>query len=241
MRNEISSIALDPIEKKPLYHFHPGKTILSVGFFGCNMRCPFCQNHEIAHPEPDSPRQGRIIAPDLLLELAKNYVPQGNLGVAFTYNEPLMSYTYVRDVSRLLKDAGLFSVVVTNGCFGDKVLDEILPLVDAFNIDLKGFRPEIYGHLGGNLERVMHFIERASKSSHVELTSLIVPGLNDSPEDMERQVAWISSLSPDIPLHISRFFPRYKMTDVPPTDIGLMNELSDIAKKYLNHVHLGNV
>lgn len=235
----ISSIALDPIEKKPLYHFYPGSSILSVGSFGCNMRCPFCQNHEIAHP--DGEREGRIIEPEMLLMLAKQYESKGNIGVAFTYNEPLMTHYYVYDCSVLLHEAGLKSVVVTNGCFGDKVIDKILPVVDAFNIDLKGFTPEIYSALGGDLHRVMNFIERAHSDAHVELTSLIVPGLNDSTTHMERQAAWIAGLSPDIPLHISRFFPRYKMLDTEPTDIRLMQELASIAKEKLNYVYLGNV
>lgn len=236
---KVSGLALDPIEKKPLYHFHPGSKILSIGSFGCNMICPFCQNHEISHPKKNI-RNETIITPQELLELALEARNDGNIGVAFTYNEPLMTYDFVRDTSRLLHENGLYSVVVTNGCFGERVLDEILPHVDAFNIDLKGFRPEIYEGLNGDLNRVIHFIERAVKSSHVEITSLIVPGMNDSLIDMENQAKWIATLG-EIPLHITRYFPRYKTLDIPATDINLMMDLAKVAKKYLRFVHLGNV
>lgn len=235
----ISSIALDPIEKKPLYHFYPGSKILSVGSLGCNMSCPFCQNHYISKPTENV--ETDYISPENLLELAKEYVPKGNIGVAFTYNEPLMTYDFVRDTSILLKNKGLKSVVVTNGCFGDKVINEIIPFVDAYNIDLKGFRAEIYESFGGKLNQVLHFIERTSENAHIEVTSLIVPGFNDRVEDMENQAKWIASLNKDIVLHITRFFPRYKMLNEKPTNIKLLNILANTAKKYLNNVYIGNV
>lgn len=235
----ISSIALDPIEKKPLYHFHPESKILSVGSLGCNMSCPFCQNHYISKPTENIKTD--YISPESLLALAKEYVPKENIGVAFTYNEPLMTYDFVRDTSIQLKNEGLKSVVVTNGCFGDKVIDEILPFVDAYNIDLKGFRPEIYESFGGNLNRVLHFIERTNEKAHIEITSLIVPGFNDSIDDMENQAKWIASLDKDIVLHITRFFPRHKMLNEEPTSIELLKKLANTAKNYLNNVYIGNV
>lgn len=235
----VSSIALDPIEKKPLYHFYPGSSILSVGSLGCNMDCPFCQNHQISHPTDAIDE--RYISPESLLSLAIHYSVQGNIGVAFTYNEPLMSYDYICDVGKLLHENDLKTVVVTNGCFGDKVIDAILPVVDAMNIDLKGFRPEIYETLGGNLHTVKNFINRTHKDIHIELTSLIVPGLNDSIEDMHKQAQWIASLSPSIPLHITRFFPRYQMLDSNPTEISIMEDLAQVAKEYLDNVYLGNI
>lgn len=237
--SKISSIALDPIEKKPLYHFYPGSKILSLGSVNCNMRCPFCQNHHISWPEGEV--ETRFITPPEVLELSLSLVDEGNIGVAFTYNEPLMTYDFVRDCGSLLQQAGQKCVVVTNGCFGDKVLDEILPVVDAFNIDLKAFDDEGYIRLGGNFETVKHFIERASASSHVEITSLIVPGLNDNPLKMEEEAKYLSSIDPEIPLHITRFFPGYKMKNMAATSIELMMELQSVARKYLKWVHLGNV
>lgn len=236
---QLCSIALDPIEKKPLYHFFPGSKILSVGSIGCNMTCEFCQNHEISHPTSNIPLE--YISPEKLCDLASFYKEQGNIGVAFTYNEPLMTYDYVVDTGDMLKKQGLKTVIVTNGCFGDKVIDAILPIVDAANIDLKGFTDEIYESLGGNLSRVKHFIERTHKQIHVELTSLIVPGLNDKISDMDRQAQWIAGLDPNIPLHITRCFPRYKMTDIKATNVDLMKSLAEVARKYLINVHLGNI
>lgn len=235
----ISSIALDPIEKKPLYRFFPGSRILSLGSIDCNMRCPFCQNHRISRPEGSV--ETRILHPEEVLELSLSLVEEGNIGVAFTYNEPLMTFDFVRDCGRLLKEAGQKCVVVTNGCFGDKVLDEVLPVVDAFNIDLKAFTEEGYSRLGGDLNRVKHFIERASTSTHVEITSLIVPGLNDDIGQIEEEAIYLSGVNPNIPLHITRFFPNYKMTNSTPTDILLMEKMQSVAGKYLKWVYLGNV
>lgn len=236
---QISSLALDPIEKKPLYHFHPGSKILSVGGVGCNMTCPFCQNHGISQPEDEIPT--KIISPETLRDLACHYREQGNIGVAFTYNEPLLCYDYIRDCSILLKEEGLKTVIVSNGCFGEKVIDMVREYVDAANIDLKAFTEDGYKSLGGSLNRVKSFIEKVYSDIHLEITSLIVPGLNDDPKDMEAQAKWIASLNPEIVLHITRFFPMYKMLDREPTDIAVMENLKHIASEYLKNVYLGNV
>ncbi len=237
---KLTSIALDPIEKKPLAYFRPGSRILSVGSFGCNMACPFCQNFEIADAGEADMRRLYDVSPAELCELAKEACDQGNIGVAFTYNEALTAYEYIRDTARLVHDAGMCNVLVTNGMAEPWVLEEILPYIDAMNIDLKGFRPEIYKYLGGDLDTVKSFIMTAAKKCHVELTTLIVPGMNDDPRDMEREAAWIAGISPDLPLHITRYFPRHKL-QTPATDITVLQQLQDIAGRSLNRVRLGNV
>ena len=202
----ITSIALDPIEKKPLYKFFPGSRILSVGSYGCNLNCPFCQNFEISMADSTFPT--RKISPEELAALAAELIPQKNIGIAFTYNEPFISYEFVRDTSEILKSHGLKSVLVTNGTVAPAALKKILPLIDAMNIDLKGFSQEIYSILGGDFETVKRTITIAAQVCHVEVTTLIVPTMNDSPEDMNAEAAWLANISEDIPLHISRFFPR---------------------------------
>ncbi len=234
----ITSIALDPIEKKPLYKFFPGSRILSVGSYGCNLNCPFCQNFEISMADSTFPT--KKISPEELVALAAELAEQKNIGVAFTYNEPFISYEFVRDTSELLKVRGLKSVLVTNGTVAPAALKKILPLIDALNIDLKGFSQKIYSVLGGDFETVKRTIELCAKSCHVEVTTLIVPTLNDSAEDMERESSWLAQISKDIPLHVSRFFPRYKVTNIPPTPVEKIYELVEVAKRHLNFVYPGN-
>ena len=185
---------------------------------------------------------GRLyeVSPERLCELAEEQRSRGNIGVAYTYNEALVGYEYVRDTARLVREAGMLNVLVTNGTAELPILEEILPYIDAMNIDLKGFTPEIYRHLGGDLETVKRFIARAARACHVELTTLVVPGMNDSTEDMRREAAWIAGIDPAIPLHITRYFPRYKMRR-PPTDIAVMRRLQDAAEEHLARVLLGNV
>jgi len=237
---KITSLALDPIEKKPLYYFYPGSRIVSVGSFGCNLSCPFCQNHEIAAAGSREARYARDMTPEEICEIAEETRDRGNIGVAYTYNEALVGYEFVRDTARLVHEAGMKNVLVTNGTAELPILEELLPYIDAMNIDLKAFRPELYKWLGGDLQTVMNFITRAAQESHVELTSLIVPGKNDSLEDMEREASWIAGIDPDIPLHITRYFPRHRMSE-PPTRISLMRELKSVAERHLNRVLLGNV
>ena len=237
---KLTAIALDPIEKKPLAFFHPGSFVLSVGSFGCNLSCPFCQNYGIAAArEAEAGRLYRL-SPEELCQIAENERPRGNIGVAYTYNEALVGYEFVRDTAKLVHKAGMLNVLVTNGTAELPILEEILPYIDAMNIDLKGFTPEIYRYLGGDLETVKRFIARAAKDCHVELTTLIVPGMNDDPGEMRREAAWIAGIDPGIPLHITRYFPRYKMRR-PPTDIESMRRLETVAREYLTRVRLGNV
>lgn len=235
----ITSMALDPIEKKPLKMFRPGSKILSVGSYGCNLRCPFCQNYEISMA--DEAAGGTLyISPKDLAYKALEYKDAGNIGVAFTYNEPLVGWEYVRDTARLVREAGMVNVLVTNGSVTQEVLEELLPFTDAMNIDLKGFRADSYRKLGGDLETVKAFIRRAAESCHVEITTLIVPEENDSLEEMEEEAQWIASLGGEIPLHVTRFFPRYHMEDRGPTDIGRVYLLAETARKYLKNVFVGN-
>ncbi len=236
---KITSLALDPIEKKPLAMFCPGTMILSAGSFGCNLRCPFCQNHEISMAG-EGESEAAYIEPGELAARAQALRPRGNIGVAYTYNEPLVGWEYVRDTARFIRAAGMKNVIVTNASVTDPVLDEILPLTDAMNIDLKGFTDQFYAKLGGDLGTVRHFIQRAAEACHVELTTLIVPGENDSEQEIKELTSWVGGISSDIPLHITRFFPRWKMTDRGATDIRTVYSLAETARKSLKHVFIGN-
>ena len=249
---KITSLALDPIEKKPLNRFFPGKKILSVGSYGCNLRCPFCQNHEIswsaeAFKYADT---AETLTPKELTDIALSQIPKGNIGVAYTYNEPLVGYEFVRDTAKLVHENGMKNVLVSSGMADLSVLDEISPYIDAMNIDLKGFTEYFYNDLiHGSFDMVLDFIKEAVKVCHVEITTLIVPGENDTVQEMRDISSFIAGLKDakgnvvgaDIPLHISRFFPRFHMTDRAPTDAGLIYKLTDVAKERLNYVYPGNV
>ena len=240
---KVTSLALDPIEKKPLNRFHPGSYIISVGSYGCNLSCPFCQNHDISWPRnlERMEKSAEYLAPDDLANLAYKYRNQGNIGVAFTYNEPLVGYEYVRDTARLVHEKGMKNVLVTNGTASLEILEELKPYIDAMNIDLKGFTDHYYSEvLGGSRQMTMAFIEEAVKFCHVELTTLIVPGENDSEEEIREMTEWIAGLDEEIPLHISRFFPRFNMTDRDATDVGLIYRLADVARERLKYVYTGN-
>ena len=242
---QVSSLALDPIEKKPLARFHPGSRILSVGSLGCNLHCPFCQNHEIAQRDGgEFLAEARELSPAALAEMAEYYKEMGNIGAAFTYNEPLVCWEYVRDTAKLVHEKGMLNVMVTNGCAELSVLEKLSPYIDAMNIDLKGFTDRWYRDLGGDLPQVLAFIEEAVKTCHVELTTLIVPGGNDTDEEMRELSKWVSRLKePDgesVPLHISRFFPRFHMQDRAATDVGTVHHLADVARESLPWVYTGN-
>ena len=243
----ITSLALDPVEKKPLARFFPGRPILSVGSFGCNLRCPFCQNHEISWPEQAVryAETAETVSPEELAELALKTRARGNIGIAFTYNEPLVGYEFVRDTARLVKAAGLRNVLVTNGTAGPAVLEELRPYIDAMNVDLKGFTDRYYEKvLGGDRRQVMAFIESAVQSCHVELTTLIVPGENDGEEEMRELSRWAGRLkNPDgesVPLHVTRFFPRFRMRDREATDVRTVYRLAEVARENLAYVYTGN-
>lgn len=237
---KITAAALDPIEKKPLARFYPGTSILSFGSYGCALRCPFCQNWEIS--QQDLYDQAETVSPQQLVAKAIERKPFGNIGLAATYNEPALSPQFLKDTFKLLKetDPDMKTVVVTSGPNTIEALETYLPYTDAFNIDLKGFTEDYYKWVGGDLETTKAYIQRAAKDAHVELTMLVVPGKNDDPEDMERMAKWIAQIDPEIPLHLSRYFPRYKC-EIERTPKETLYKLKDIASKYLHYVYLGNV
>lgn len=234
---EITSAALDPIEKKPLYYFRPNSQIFSVGSFGCNFTCDFCQNYSISQ----SVAQSQYVPKEDLVKTVLS--TKDNIGIAFTYNEPSIWYEYVYDSARLLKETDKASavVVVTNGYISEEPLKELLPFVDAMNIDLKSFNNGYYKNLcGGSLQPVLKTIEIVSKACHVEVTTLLVSGENDNLAEVEEIAKFLSSISSEIPLHLSRYFPKYKLTNS-PTDIDFMKKAEEVAKRYLSKVILGNV
>ena len=237
---KVSSLALDPIEKKPLRRFHPGSKILSVGSFGCNLRCPFCQNHEISMTGAENAEALRLF-PDALAEQAERLRRLGNIGAAYTYNEPLIGYEYVRDCAQKIRERGMLNVLVSNGTIEETPWRELLPWLDAVNLDLKGFTAEWYRKLGGDLETVKRSIAMAAESGcHVEVTTLLVTGENDGAEEIAALSEWLASVDASIPLHLSRFFPRYRVTDKPPTPVETVYRLADVARQYLSFVYTGN-
>ena len=244
----LTSLALDPIEKKPLKMFHPGAQILSLGSYGCNLRCPFCQNSSISWSQKALEYKDRAeyYEPEEIVKAALQLRPRGNIGLAFTYNEPLIGYEFVRDTAKLSKEAGMQNVLVTNGTATLKVLNEILPYIDAMNIDLKAFTNHFYkDFLNGDFQIVKDFIQTATASCHVELTTLIIPNKNDTEEEMRELSAWVADLENQykkkIPIHITRFFPSFKLTDRDPTPVTTIMRLVDIAKENLEFVFPGNV
>lgn len=232
---------LDPVEKKPLYHFYPGAYVLSVGARGCNFRCDFCQNWELAlggqHNEIDITPMGLINA----AERYKSYYDV--IGLAFTYSEPFMWYEFLLDACRTAKDNGMKNVIVTNGFIEKAPLRQILPLVDAMNIDIKAFTEEFYAKVvHGSLKPVLKTAETVKKQGcHVEITTLLIPGLNDSQQEITKLAEWISSdLGRDTPLHFSRYFPNYKM-DLEATPVKVLERAGELAKERLDYVYLGNL
>jgi len=257
---EISSLALDPIEKKPLYHFYPATNILSVGTFGCNLFCPFCQNYSLAHAgrvisrqgigEPGAEASGGQLIPhpgsyarssEWLTAMALRANPEGSIGVAFTYNEPSIWYEYVLEAAARLHEQGQKVVLVTNGYIEREPLNQLLPLVDAMNIDVKAFTPDFYKkHCRGKLQSVMDTVELAAANCHVEITNLIIPGENDDPAEIEDLSRWLAGISPHIPLHLSRYHPAFTFTRNPTPETAMV-KARQIAQEHLDFVYLGNL
>jgi pyruvate formate lyase activating enzyme len=234
----ISGYSLDPVEKKPLYHFYPGQNILSIGSFGCNMRCDFCQNFHISQKIPES------LVPDVTIyKIVKDALAsKNNIGIAFTYNEPVIWFEFMRDVAESAKKEGLLTVMVSNGFVNSEPLGEILSFIDAFNIDLKAFNNSFYRKLtGAEIEPVKNSLKQIAKSGkHLEITTLIIPGQNDNEKEMALQTEWIAGeLGKDVPFHISRYFPMYKRDDPSTTEISI-KKLFEIASENLNFVYTGN-
>ena len=233
---ETTSVSLDPVEKKPLYHYHPGEFILSLGTKGCNFKCPFCQNWTISQ-NLDVPTQK--ITSQWVIDKAKEC---RSFGIAYTYNEPFIWYEFVLETAKLAKEKGLENVLVTNGYVNPKPLEEMLPFIGAMNIDLKSIDDEFYReYCKGSLEPVLRTIKMSAKACHVELTNLVIPGLNDSEENFRRLVDWIyDNVGADVPLHFSRYFPCYKL-DQPLTSKETLEKSYKIAKKKLKNVYLDNI
>ena len=241
--DHVTSLAVDPIEKKPIARWKGGSTVLSLGSYGCNLRCPWCQNHGISQVgEGEVP--WRRVSPQEIAALAVrlNHEDPRMVGVAYTYNEPLVRWEYVRDCAQLVHDVGLSNVLVSAGCVSAEVVQTVAPLIDAANIDLKAFRSKTYQSLGGDLAAVQETIRllAATPTCHLEVTTLVVPGINDTDEEMDELSSWLVSVDPGIVLPVSRFFPHWRMQDRGPTSIARVYELADVARWNLAHVYTGN-
>ena len=234
--SQVTSVNLDPIEKKPLYHFYPGSVILSLGTLGCNLACDFCQNWEISQETAPT----RTLTPQQALEMAKR--ERANIGIAFTYNEPFIWYEYVHDTARLVHEAGLKNVLVTNGYVNEEPLRTLLPFIDAMNIDVKSYNEDFYRTLcKGKAAPVRRTVEITHAAGClVELTNLVIPGYNDSEDDIRALVDWVAGVDPAIPMHFSRYHPAYKLT-APATPVATLEMAYRIAKEKLQYIYLGNV
>lgn len=239
--NKIATSAVDPIEKKPLYHFYPGKNILSIGEVGCNLHCNFCQNHRISQClAKEFTGFQSTTSEEIVFQAVK---PPNNIGIAYTYNEPFTFYEFMLDTAKLAHKSGLKNVVVSNGYINPEPLKKLLPFIDAFNIDLKGFSNEFYSkQTKGKLDPVLNTLKIIAKSNaHLEITNLVIPELNDDPLEFEKMTNWISTeLGNQTPLHLSRYFPQYKL-QIPATSVEKLEILFNLAKKHLQYVYLGNV
>jgi pyruvate formate lyase activating enzyme len=241
----ITALAEDPIEKKPLYHFRPGSYILSAGFAGCNLRCPFCQNWHISQ-STDVP--GRRLSPGELAAAVRAGPDSACKSIAYTYSEPLVHIEFLLDAMKAARDAGAANVLVSNGCVNAGAAEEILELTDAANIDLKSFSAETYDKiLGGDLETVLSFIRLAVKKGvHLELTTLVVPGLNDGREELEQCFDFAAGLLPGlsgkgaVPYHLSAYHPDWKW-NVPPTTAAELAAIAARAREKLAFVYTGNL
>lgn len=235
------ALAIDPIEKKPLYHFHPGTTCLSLACTGCNFRCLNCQNHDISQVAPDAVNHYELSPEEVVALCKKHKCP----GIAYTYTEPLTYIEYIIDTARLAHEAGLWNILVTAGYVCQEPLADLLPYLDAANIDLKSFSDNIYMKVsGGHLQPVLDTILAMHEAGvWVELTNLVIPGINDDMDMIRQMCRWIADNGmAEQPLHFSRFFPRFKMQDIPPTSIETLKAAKRIAEKEgIKHVYLGNV
>ena len=232
----ITSLALDPVEKKPLAMFHPGSKILSAGSYGCNMHCMWCQNDSISRGYVEADH----LTPEELCDIAEDKIKNGNIGVAYTYNEPSVGYEFVYDCATLVKDRGMVNVMVTNGLLAPERFDALSGYIDAYNIDLKTAYAQSYRSIGGDLDAVLNTIRRANENAHVEVTTLIVPGFNDTEEEMRTITQTIAQIDPQIVLHVTRFFPAGRMKHVPPTDVKKVYHFAEAAREYVASVYTGN-
>jgi pyruvate formate lyase activating enzyme len=231
----LSAVAVDPIEKKPLYHFYPGESLLSIGFVGCNFHCPFCQNYHISQ---FTEAGTEYIPPPKLVELA---LRRESFAISYTYSEPLIHLEYVLESARLAKERGLKNVLVSNGYINPEPAEELLALMDAANIDLKGFTQEFYKkEIGGRLEEVKRFLKQAAGKIELEVTTLVIPTKNDSPQEIEGIASFLAGLDRSIPYHLSCYYPMYKYK-IPATPPETVIRLAELARKHLQYVYVGNV
>lgn len=232
---KVCSTAVDPIEKKPLYHFFPGQPILSIGSWGCNFACDFCQNWSIAQQEVPT----QSVTPEQLVTLARD---KGSIGIAYTYNEPTIAWEFVYDCSVAMHEAGLKNVLVTNGFINPEPLQKLLPFVDAMNIDIKAFHEGFYKErCKGRLAPVLETVKTAAAACHVEVTTLVIPGKNDDLEELEQLACWLKdNCGADLPAHLSAYSPRYRL-QAEPTPVATLLEAQQRFQKHLHHVYLGNV
>ena len=233
----LSSTHIDPIEKKPLYHFHPGSKIFSVGGWGCNFACSFCQNWTISQ---DFRKSSTIHVPEQVVSAMK---ADGCTQIAYTYNEPLVGFEFVRDCSRLVRKVGGTNVLVTNGYCEERPASELWPLIDALNVDIKSMDESFYReHCRGTLAPVLRFCKQAAAAGcHLEITNLVIPGLNDSDDEFQRLASWIrDELGPLTPLHLSAFHPDYRL-QAPPTPSEVLLRAHQICRNVLAYVYVGNL
>ena len=237
---KICSLRFDPIEKKPLYNFHPGDQILSVGSVGCNLACKFCQNWEISQTGVAEYPYLKETTPEEIVGMASGHAE--NAGIAYTYNEPTVWYEFMLDIARMAKEKGLYNVMVSNGFINMDPLDELNKYMDAYNIDFKAFNDKFYNEVAGaRLKPVLKTIEAIKKAGkHLELTNLVITDLNDDPAEFTEMVQWIrENTGKDTPLHISRYFPVYKL-NIESTSVRTLQRFYEIATEHLSYVYLGN-
>ena len=238
-----ASVALDPIEKKPLYHFLPGSTALSLGTFGCNFTCTFCQNYELSQARNVDEELSHLafVDPDAVVKLA---LQQGASSIACTYNEPAVWAEYALDIAVEARKSGLHTVFVSNGFYSRELLGAALPLVDAYNIDLKSFSDDFYRRVcGGRLQPVLDAVRAIHDAgAWEEITSLIIPGLNDSEHELRAMAHFVASIDPAMPWHVSRFFPMYHMLDRAITPAASIEKAVQVGREEgLLHVYSGNL
>ena len=239
--DKIIAAHLDPIEKKPLFHFLPGSTSFSIATAGCNFRCKFCQNYEISQLPRNYKITGEYMSPDAIVAYA---VKNGAKSISYTYTEPTIYFELALDTSRIAVQKGLKNVFVSNGYMTEDCLKEIYPDLHAANVDLKSFRDQFYREMcGARLKPVLNTIETMKKMGiWVEVTTLVIPGYNDSEEELKEIAKFLVSLDPNIPWHVTRFYPMYRLTTVPPTPVNTLRKAREIGlNEGLRYVYTGNI
>lgn len=234
---KVSVVAVESIKKRPIFHYKPDSMLLSLGSVGCNLKCAYCQNHEISQISAEKYEHFAVLPPERVADMVRGYD-----GVAFTYNEPLINYEYVLATAKLVKAQNKITAVSTNGFVNRWVLEELAPHIDAWNVDVKAFSDEFYRrYTGGWLEPVKRTVEiLVSEGRHVEITYLVIPGLNDSEEEIRAFAGWVADLNEDIPVHLPRFYPHYQMLDRAPTPLDRISAVAQILKEEgLHHIHGG--